>query len=1278
MLDAVQALNGLDTRMFDAVSVASPVDNAGDGIVVPDAHLLFSGEFKRVGTTGLKITGDDGLSFYIEDYFTGDKYKHLLSPDGAMLTANLVEALAGPLAPGQQAQAGGQPAAQTVIGRVESMTGSGTVIRNGVSVSLNIGDNIQKGDVVQTAGSSSVAIVFTDGTTFSLSANARMVLDEFIYNAAGGNNSAVVSLVQGTFSFVAGQVAKNGDMKVETPVATMGIRGTAVQVEISADDGKTSFSVMVEPNGTVGSFNLYNKTNGALIGTVNNSTIGWTVTPVGPLQVIAQQVEKTPAQLQQELNVVQQMFTILDNYQQNPIQQERRGDNPDSGQQTASGSGGPGDPGSLTPPKATLADLVTQYSQLGTAQGTGNLPPQTDIQVPLPKPDNPDHVVTVTVTPNQPPVAINDPSGSKAGGNVTTNDNDPDGGILRVINAQHLASETPDGPYIPDGPVVAVAQGSQGEIQGKYGKLILHSDGTYTYVPNAEYDKLGADQAAIDQFQYTVTDPFGLTASAVLTINLVGVNDAPTAGNDHNQVEAAGLVGGVPILGTAFAKDNVLGNDFDIDSGDSIKIVGVQAGDHSDSPATGHVSSIVQGKYGFLVLRPNGDYLYTLNNLDPDTIALAEGETGTETFTYTIVDKSGAKTTALLTIDVIGANSTPVITGGRTTGSVTEDATNHSAFGILSKFDPDDDALGGGWSVVARQGQVQHDATNVTGTYGTLSIDQNGKWIYTLDNARAATQALGVNDHPVETFTVRVTDSHGAYDTQTIRVTVNGVNDAPVAHDDVFENIPLGWTLGPDNHLYKYVSAPLVSWQNAAAAAAVAGGYLATITSDAENNIVFDLVGNKIAWLGGSDAGEEGHWQWITEPGSDNPPEFTYTHWAPGEPNNQGSGEYYFQGEDYLVTWGNKNWNDLDNSLLDRLLVNGYVIERSGNPDGHYVQITEDVSFSFNANLLLANDTDVDAHDTLSVIGVAANSQYGASVRLDNGHVVYDASHSAYLQSLAAGQTAQDTFTYTINDGRGGTSTATVTVTVNGLNDAPTGVDFVAGGNIASADGGALGGLLPGLGSLKTIGTFQGFDPDQGASLTYSLGSGSSSNFLLSSNGALTTGLLGVGSGTYNLNVIATDEHGAASAPELITVWIGNNNGNAFAFSGQNDLIAFGLNGNDTIAGGVGNDTLSGGKGNDTLIGGAGNDMLIGGAGNDRFVFDHASGHDTILDFTAGAGTDDVMEIHQGDYSNFEDLIAHADYDGSDTTIHIAQDASVKLVGIDIALLHRDDFSFIL
>jgi VCBS repeat-containing protein len=375
MLNAVLALNELDTSVFGSPEPGAAPRVYDDHVTVPDAHLLFNGEFKRVGSNDLKIVGEGGQSFFIADYFAAEKRANLMSPDGATLSAHVVEALAGPLAPGQHAQAGGQAAsAQPVIGRVDALSGSATVVRNGVTVALNVGDTVRKGDVVQTSGGSAVAIVFADGTTFSLNANARMVLNDFVYAAGGAGNSASISLVQGAFSFVAGQLAKTGDLRVETPVATMGIRGTAVLVEISANDGQTRFSVMVEPDGTTGSFNLYNKTTGALIATVNNSQVGWVVTPAGPLQVVAQQVQKTPGELAQELGIVQQIFTIFNNNQQNPfVPTQDRGDNNsnDSNTKTADGSGSSGEPLTVTVPvttpgNPTPTNVVVTVTPVGT------------------------------------------------------------------------------------------------------------------------------------------------------------------------------------------------------------------------------------------------------------------------------------------------------------------------------------------------------------------------------------------------------------------------------------------------------------------------------------------------------------------------------------------------------------------------------------------------------------------------------------------------------------------------------------------------------------------------------------------------------------------------------------------------------------------------------------------------------------------------------------------------------------------------------------------------
>jgi hypothetical protein len=72
-----------------------------------------------------------------------------------------------------------------------------------------------------------------------------MALSEFVYEPNGTANSTLFNLSKGTFTFVAGNIAKTGGMKVDTPVATMGIRGTTPRVEIS-DDGTVKFSTLIE------------------------------------------------------------------------------------------------------------------------------------------------------------------------------------------------------------------------------------------------------------------------------------------------------------------------------------------------------------------------------------------------------------------------------------------------------------------------------------------------------------------------------------------------------------------------------------------------------------------------------------------------------------------------------------------------------------------------------------------------------------------------------------------------------------------------------------------------------------------------------------------------------------------------------------------------------------------------------------------------------------------------------------------------------------------------
>jgi hypothetical protein len=190
---------------FSGAHPAASVDaithhSSGDGlssITIPDAQLLFNGDYKRSGVD--LILSKDGHQLVVPDYFKGENRPSLASPDGANLTGDIVNALAGNV---EYAQASGVTDARSVVGHVTKLVGSATAIRNGVSIILNNGDNVEKGDVVQTGSDSQLGLTFIDGTVFGLSSNARMVLNEMVYDPNGSSNSSLLSLVAGTISSI--------------------------------------------------------------------------------------------------------------------------------------------------------------------------------------------------------------------------------------------------------------------------------------------------------------------------------------------------------------------------------------------------------------------------------------------------------------------------------------------------------------------------------------------------------------------------------------------------------------------------------------------------------------------------------------------------------------------------------------------------------------------------------------------------------------------------------------------------------------------------------------------------------------------------------------------------------------------------------------------------------------------------------------------------------------------------------------------------------------------
>lgn len=368
-------------------SFGFPAPGPANALIIPDAHLLFSGEYARSGSD--LIISDPNHRVTIRDYFLGEKRSPLMSRDGALLDSRVVEALTGHQA---FAQAGGNDPAGKVIGHVATITGSASIVRNGVTIEANNGDVVFQNDVVQTGSGSTLGLVLIDGTTFNLSANARFMLNELGYeeqsNANGtlvsltsGSNHSLFTLVQGAASFVAGQVAKTGEMQVATPTAVIGIRGTAVILNVDSVDGQVSVSVADQHDGQVHSVQVFKcvPTNllqgvciaGDPIGIVTSDGPSLTITPAANLEVITQAISKSPSQVAQEFSAFQQVLTTYDIGKQlapdtPPPSDGKRGDVNTKSLQKFAGSP---PPSPTEAPTTVVANDVT-----GQASGGSNTP----------------------------------------------------------------------------------------------------------------------------------------------------------------------------------------------------------------------------------------------------------------------------------------------------------------------------------------------------------------------------------------------------------------------------------------------------------------------------------------------------------------------------------------------------------------------------------------------------------------------------------------------------------------------------------------------------------------------------------------------------------------------------------------------------------------------------------------------------------------------------------------------------------------------------------------
>ena len=262
---AVNQLQGqLSTDQLGELGGASDavvVDAAGaTSLIIPGGSMLLVADFAREGPD-LIVEGPNGEEVIVRDYFTMENPPALQTEGGAQLTSDLVSRMAGTAAPQQFASDGSIQQAQP-IGAIETLQGTVTAIRaDGSRVTLQQGDQVYQGDVIETGAEAGIGMTFADGTTFSLGEGGRMVLDELIYDPETDEGTSAFSVVQGAFSFVSGAIAKSGldAMTVRTPVATIGVRGTMVVGTAAQEGEESSVTLLQEEGGITGEIVVTNQ-----------------------------------------------------------------------------------------------------------------------------------------------------------------------------------------------------------------------------------------------------------------------------------------------------------------------------------------------------------------------------------------------------------------------------------------------------------------------------------------------------------------------------------------------------------------------------------------------------------------------------------------------------------------------------------------------------------------------------------------------------------------------------------------------------------------------------------------------------------------------------------------------------------------------------------------------------------------------------------------------------------------------------------------------------------
>ena len=538
---------------------------------------------------------------------------------------------------------------------------------------------------------------------------------------------------------------------------------------------------------------------------------------------------------------------------------------------------------------------------------------------------------------------------------------------------------------------------------GKNGKL------TWTYaVADTALEYLADGETRVEKFTVAVNDAHGGTDFKTIEVTLTGTNDAPVihAVTDESNIKASMIefVDQSPEenTGSHTAQGSLKVSDADLSDKQTVSV----------TPADpGYLGTFTPSITDNTTEDGSGRIDWSFKVADSELDYLAEGQTLTQVYTVTVDDGHGGKAEQTVTLTLTGTNDGPKITEDDLSGKVTELTTlpTRELLKSTGTFLFEDVDWADTHTLTVTPLDTPLGTLKATIDTDTTGSGKNGQLTWTYEVSDAAIEYLADGETRVEKFTVAVTDAHGGTDFKTIEVTLTGTNDAPVIDIKDESNIKASITEFADQ-------SPEENTGNH-----TAQGSLPVSDLDLSDVQTVKFTTASPGYLG------------------------TFTPTITDNTTKDGSGsiDWSFQVAD----------SELDYLPAGKTLTQIYTVtvdDGHGGTDEQTVTLTltgtndrpvamDDTwtwSPTTQPRTVLANDSDPDKPDTLTVTGVATSEDSTAyksmSLTTLKGGTVVMSADGTYAYTPKTGFYGTDSFAYQVTDKAGATDTATVNITIEG------------------------------------------------------------------------------------------------------------------------------------------------------------------------------------------------------------------------------------------------------